>query len=190
MKRIIKARHILAVSALFWGVMAVQAQEDSYMMTVELSNGTKLSLNTNDVKEVTFADGKVTVTGSDLVQTINYLTRDVEELTVNNEMIKYRIEKMSDSLRYVFDSNQAVKMQVESVEGQIQDLRENGGSESYLWSDSLRYAFDMSSRSMNKAYEVDAEALDRDNRLYDMILLLYSVHGFSAPSFGDDDDDY
>lgn len=62
---------LFALSMLF--CVSLQAQE--YVMTVELNNGTKLSLNTNDVKEITFLEGKVVVSGSSLTDRIDSLAQ-------------------------------------------------------------------------------------------------------------------
>ena len=62
---------LFALSMLF--CVSLQAQE--YVMTVELNNGTKLSLNTNDVKEITFLEGKVVVSGSCLTDRIDSLAK-------------------------------------------------------------------------------------------------------------------
>lgn len=78
--RRIMFRRLLTVFTLLLSVLTIQAQNDSYTMTVELGNGTKLSLNTNEVKEVSFADGKIVVSGDDLIQTINNIEDKVNEL--------------------------------------------------------------------------------------------------------------
>ena len=70
-------RLFLFVSALLAGGVFLNAQEDGYKMNIELNDGSKVSLNTSDVKEVSFADGKIVVEGSDLVQTILELSDSV-----------------------------------------------------------------------------------------------------------------
>ena len=78
--RRIMFRRLLTVFTLLLSVLTIQAQNDSYKMTIELSNGTKMSLNTNEVKEVAIADGKIVVSGDDLIQTINNIEDKVNEL--------------------------------------------------------------------------------------------------------------
>ena len=66
-----KKKILLALSVLLLCAISLQAQE--YVMTVELNNGTKLSLNTNDVKEINFLEGKVVVSGGSLKDKIDSL---------------------------------------------------------------------------------------------------------------------
>ena len=64
---------LIILTVMLVGAYELQAQE--YVMTVELNNGTKLSLNTNDVKEITFLEGKIVVSGSSLTDRIDSLAQ-------------------------------------------------------------------------------------------------------------------
>ena len=66
-------KFLIVLTVLLFGAYELQAQE--YIMTVELNNGTKLYLNTNDVKEITFLEGKVVVSGSSLTDRIDSLAQ-------------------------------------------------------------------------------------------------------------------
>ena len=50
------------------------AQE--YKMVVELNDGTKISLNTNDVKELSFSEGKLVVSGGSLTEKIDKISQE------------------------------------------------------------------------------------------------------------------
>ena len=51
--------------ALFASV-SMQAQENAYNMVIEMNNGTKITIGPNDVKNITFNDGELVVTGPSL----------------------------------------------------------------------------------------------------------------------------
>lgn len=56
----------------------IQAQENTYNMVIEMTNGTKISIGPNDVKNVTFNDGQLTVTGEDLQSWLINIAASVE----------------------------------------------------------------------------------------------------------------
>ena len=74
-----KTKKIISVLAVCFtmmlGVQPINAQDPNYIMTIELNNGTKMKLNTNDVKEITFLDGKLVVTGGSLADRIDSLAK-------------------------------------------------------------------------------------------------------------------
>ena len=46
--------------------MTAQAQENTYNMVIEMTNGTKITIGPNDIRSLTFNNGELTVTGGDL----------------------------------------------------------------------------------------------------------------------------
>lgn len=69
------------------------AQE--YKMVVELNDGTKISLNTNDVKELSFSEGKLVVSGGSLTEKIDKIS---QESSVN-------YNSLSSSIKDIINQN-------------------------------------------------------------------------------------
>lgn len=81
-------------------------------MTVELNNGTKLSLNTNDVKEINFLEGKVVVSGGSLKDKIDslaevhandydFLSSSIKDVTFLESKNKEDIDALSETIGYI-----------------------------------------------------------------------------------------
>lgn len=81
---------LIVLTVLLLGAYELQAQE--YVMTVELNNGTKFYLNTNDVKEITFLEGKVVVSGSSLTDRIDSLA---QVCTTNYDILGHAIKDVA-----------------------------------------------------------------------------------------------
>lgn len=92
-------RLFLFVSALLAGGVFLNAQVDGYKMSIELNDGSKVSLNTSDVKEVSFADGKIVVEGSDLMQTILELSDSVRSNSRRINYLDMNNRNLSDSIK-------------------------------------------------------------------------------------------
>ena len=103
---------LFALSMLF--CVSLQAQE--YVMTVELNNGTKLYLNTNDVKEITFLKGKVVVSGSSLTDRIDSLAKVVSD---NYNNLYYFIK---DKDAYYYDEVDNLKKRIVALENRIDSV--------------------------------------------------------------------
>lgn len=111
----ILSRLFLTVFVLISCIVTLNAQDDGHTMTVEMNNGTKLSLNTDEVKEVTFADGKIVVSGADLMRTIGHMSDSLKlslyriddlERTILDSLItnSYRIENLKDKISSLGDT--------------------------------------------------------------------------------------
>ena len=73
--------------ALFASV-SMQAQENAYNMVIEMNNGTKITIGPNDVKNITFNDGELVVTGPTLqewMETMQAQTAMLAQRTTNAE---------------------------------------------------------------------------------------------------------
>ena len=81
---------LIVLTVMLFGAYEIQAQE--YVMTVELNNGTKFYLNTNDVKEITFLEGKVVVSGSSLTDRIDSLA---QVCTTNYDILSHAIKDVA-----------------------------------------------------------------------------------------------
>lgn len=113
----------LTFCLLVCGVHSIHAQDSNYIMTIELNNGTKMSLNTNDVKEITFIDGKLVVTGGNLTERIDSLAK----VCSYNYSDIYFLIKEKDS--YYYDEVAKLKERINALENRIDSLiSSQGGS--------------------------------------------------------------
>ena len=58
--------------------MTVQAQENTYNMVIEMTNGTKITIGPNDIRSLTFNNGELTVTGESLQSWMESVPKRVE----------------------------------------------------------------------------------------------------------------
>lgn len=62
--------------------MTMQAQENTYNMVIEMTNGTKITIGPNDIRSLTFNNGELTVTGGNLQDWMESVAKleDIEAL--------------------------------------------------------------------------------------------------------------
>ena len=61
-----KKFYFLSLIAAFITVLGASAQSNSYNMVIEMTDGTKINIGPNDVKNITFAEGKLAVGGESI----------------------------------------------------------------------------------------------------------------------------
>ena len=96
-----KKNFLLSMIIMLMTAIGSFAQDQKeYNMVITLNNGTTVTLGHNDIKEITFNDGAVSISGN-MVNTIDSLsavTRDLLHYTeVLNEETRYRLEKDFDT---------------------------------------------------------------------------------------------
>ena len=118
--KLMGTKKILITIILVWmGVNAINAQDPNYIMTIELNNGTKMKLNTNDVTEITFLDGKLVVTGGSLADRIDSLAKVVSD---NYYDLYYFIKEKDAYYEVEVDS---LKKKITALENKIDSLTHN-----------------------------------------------------------------
>ena len=73
MKKITLVSLFLALLATF----SARAQENTYNMVIEMTNGTKINIGPNDIRSLTFNDGQLVVTGGDLQAWMEMVENDI-----------------------------------------------------------------------------------------------------------------
>ena len=107
------------IGCLLVSAQSAYAQDSNYVMTVELNNGTKMSLNTNDVKEITFLEGKIVVSGGSLSDRIDSLAKVVSD----NYYDLYTFIKEKDAYYYNVVDN--LKKKIAELEHKVDSLTQN-----------------------------------------------------------------
>lgn len=89
-----KKNILWALIALFAATFEVAAQNNSYNMVITMANGTTISIGPNEVKNISFNDGKVEMTG----QTLNQLVERVEQLEPRMDKQDAYLQSQIDAL--------------------------------------------------------------------------------------------
>lgn len=87
--------------------MTVNAQNNTYTMVIEMQNGTKISIGPNEVKNVSFKDGEITVSGGTV--------ESIMQMITNNH---------SALLSKIDDVNSALDSRITANEGSIKTLQD------------------------------------------------------------------
>ena len=87
-----KKNYLLVLFALLTFALSINAQEstdqeETFNMTVTLPDGTSLIVNTNDVDEVTFSEGKLNVSGTSVNEIVQKIRQVLEEIGANKMSI-------------------------------------------------------------------------------------------------------
>ena len=126
-----KKNILWALIALFAATFEGAAQNNSYNMVITMANGTTISIGPNEVKNISFNDGKVEMTGQTLDQLVERVER-VEELSqYNHYMIEDIRSMLDDRLSMLYDRVYNIEIafkELESISQTIvkveQDLRD------------------------------------------------------------------
>lgn len=107
-----KKNFLLAMVVMLMTAVSSFAQKE-YNMVITLSNGTTVTLGHNDIKEITFNDGEVAISGN-MVNTIDSLAKVSQDLEYRIKEVEERSMKMSydlltrtDALNQQVDINMA-----------------------------------------------------------------------------------
>ena len=93
-----KKNFLLAMVVMLMTAVSSFAQKE-YNMVITLSNGTTVTLGHNDIKEITFNDGEVAISGN-MVNTIDSLAQVSQNLKAHIKEVEARSMLMSDELSY------------------------------------------------------------------------------------------
>ena len=135
-----KRKYFFTLMMMLAAALGVNAQENTYNMVIEMNNGTKITIGPNDVKDVSFNNGQLVISGPTIQQFISHTQMQVDSL--GNEQLKsyallrdllqensdrskaeiyslaYELERLRDSLQ----SN------VNRLEAEIKAQQNGGGS--------------------------------------------------------------
>lgn len=81
--------------ALLASIDSMVAQNNTYSMVITMANGTTITLGPNDVKDITFKDGEVQVTGQALEQIVDMTKENSSEILNHTK----RITNLEDAFK-------------------------------------------------------------------------------------------
>ena len=91
-----KKNIMIALFALMAVAMNSNAQNNTYNMVIEMTNGTKISIGPNDVKNISFNNGELVISG----ESINTLAEEQKYLQNQIDSVYYILLKRIVSLEY------------------------------------------------------------------------------------------
>ena len=119
-----KKNFLLAMVVMLMTAVSSFAQKE-YNMVITLSNGTTVTLGHNDIKEITFNDGKVAISGN-MVNTIDSLAKVSQYLEQRTKEVEARSMEMSyDILNRTEMLNQQVVVNMDYTKARIEDSNTN-----------------------------------------------------------------
>lgn len=118
-----KKNFLLTMVVMLMTAVSSFAQKE-YNMVITLSNGTTVTLGHNDIKEITFNDGEVAISGN-MVNTIDSLAKVSQDLEYRIKEVEERSMKMSYDLLTRTDAlNQQVDTNMANTKAALQNANE------------------------------------------------------------------
>lgn len=115
-----KKNFLLAMVVMLMSAVSSFAQKE-YNMVITLSNGTTVTLGHNDIKEITFNDGEVAISGN-MVNTIDSLAQVSQNLEAHIKEVEARSMDMSHMLlNRTEELNQQVEEKMANTKAALQD---------------------------------------------------------------------
>lgn len=118
-----KKNFLLAMVVMLMTAVSSFAQKE-YNMVITLSNGTTVTLGHNDIKEITFNDGDVAISGN-MVNTIDSLAKVSQYLEQRTKEVEARSMEMSyDILNRTEMLNKQVDVNMDETKAALQNANE------------------------------------------------------------------
>lgn len=118
-----KKNFLLAIVVMLMTAVSSFAQKE-YNMVITLSNGTTVTLGHNDIKEITFNDGEVAISGN-MVNTIDSLAKVSQYLEQRTKEVEARSMEMSyDILNRTEMLNKQVDVNMDETKAALQNANE------------------------------------------------------------------
>lgn len=118
-----KKNFLLAMVVMLMTAVSSFAQKE-YNMVITLSNGTTVTLGHNDIKEITFNDGEVAISGN-MVNTIDSLAQVSQNLEAHIKEVEARSMDMSHMLlNRTEELNQQVDFNMADTKAALQNANE------------------------------------------------------------------
>lgn len=118
-----KKNFLLAMVVMLMTAVSSFAQKE-YNMVITLSNGTTVTLGHNDIKEITFNDGEVAISGN-MVNTIDSLAKVSQYLEQRTKEVEARSMEMSHMLlNRTEELNKQVDVNMDETKAALQNANE------------------------------------------------------------------
>ena len=118
MKKITLVSLFLALLATF----SARAQENTYNMVIEMTNGTKINIGPNDIRSLTFNDGQLVVTGGDLQAWMEMVENDINATKAALADTRYSQDAQQEQIYATQEQVQMNADMIQSGEAKIANL--------------------------------------------------------------------
>lgn len=114
-------------------ILSISAQ-NTYNMVIEMNDGTKINIGPNDIKNMSFMDGNLTVSGEsidDIKKEIAELKKKVDEqksCECSNEIATLKQEIANLNTSDIIAMINVLQMQIKSLTDEVAALKGNGGN--------------------------------------------------------------
>ena len=172
-----KKNFLLAMVVMLMTAVSSFAQKE-YNMVITLSNGTTVTLGHNDIKEITFNDGEVAISGN-MVNTIDSLAQVSQYLEQRTKEVEARSMEMSyDILNRTEMLNQQVDVNMDETKARIEELKSTlknniAAAETEIAETSAKVA--NTEAALQNANELIKQQSDEINALYAKIAILETL---------------
>ena len=175
-----KKNFLLAMVVMLMTAVSSFAQKE-YNMVITLSNGTTVTLGHNDIKEITFNDGEVAISGNmvntidSLAQVSQYLEQRTKEVEARSMEMSYEVLNRTDKLNQQVDVNMDVtKAKIDELKSYDAALKNNiAAAETEIAETSARVA--NTEAALQNANELIKQQSDEINALYAKIAILETL---------------
>lgn len=175
-----KKNFLLAMVVMLMTAVSSFAQKE-YNMVITLSNGTTVTLGHNDIKEITFNDGEVAISGNmvntidSLAQVSQYLEQRTKEVEARSMEMSYDILNRTEMLNQQVEEKMAVtNTRIENLESYDGTLKNNIAlAEDKIAETSARVA--NTEAVLQNANEMIKQQSDEINALYAKIAILEAL---------------
>ena len=107
-----KKNILVALFALMAVALNGNAQNNTYNMVIEMANGTKINIGPNDVKNISFNNGQLVMTGE-----------DINSLVERQEKMQKQLDEMEQDLDYLRDNSSTPDLSGYATQEQAKELQ-------------------------------------------------------------------
>ncbi len=81
--------------------LVTSAQNNTYNMVIELANGTKITIGPNDIRNISFNEGQLVITGEDLNTFVNHVNNKTDSLNDDIQNLQVQIDAHSAEMNAI-----------------------------------------------------------------------------------------
>ena len=100
-------------------------------MVIKMANGMTITIGPNEIENIVFNDGAVTVSGKridDFVSSLDLLEKKTETLTSKADLVAAITDLEAKINEVGTAKNSEIRAEIDAIEAQLQNLKDNSGS--------------------------------------------------------------
>lgn len=141
--------------SLFFAVTTAfaQSEQKEYNMVITLQNGTTVTLGHNDIRDITFNNGEISISGN-VVETIAKIASTADSLANVSSDSQYRLEEALVRMDYVMKMNEETQNNIADLEMAMDEMHAR--------------IMDTSNELLDKVATLEGARYDSDAKIADM----------------------